>query len=391
MTDEIKILVVDDDPLLRQMLSHALGRLGFSVVECPDGVEALRSLEALGGKALLVLDYEMPKLNGLQVCEAIRSHANPEIAQTPVILLTAHAEGIHEIECLRAGADDFVTKPVNLAVLKVRIETHLRLASLRNQLQEQNRQLEQWRDSHERDLEAARLIQQAIISRKMPELEGWEFAAHHQSLIQVGGDIYGWLRLPGGGLLVWIVDATGHGASAALLTTFTKLLFRYAVLEATEPEQILQCVNRDFRSIFKGHSFLTAACVILEPGSGALRVAGAGHPPLIIFRRDGRMTTLASTAPPVGVLLDTQKPQGVADALSSGDTLLMITDGLYSVLDQNQERISFARFAEAMRGCKPVSAEAAIKEVLARVMELAGPGETFDDDVAIIAIRKTSD
>jgi sigma-B regulation protein RsbU (phosphoserine phosphatase) len=387
MSAEIKILVVDDDPLMRKMLARALGRLGFSVMECPDGEKALELLETLGGDALLVLDYEMPKLNGLEVCTQIRADANAEIAQTPIILLTAHTDELHEIECLRAGANDFVTKPVNLTVLKARLDTQLGLALLRRQLQAQNRQLEQWRSLHELDLEAAKLIQQGILSRK-PELEGWEFEGHHQSLIQVGGDIYDWLKLPGGGLLIWMADATGHGASAALLTTFTKLLFRYAVNEASTPEEIIDYVNRDFQAIFKGHTFITVACAILEPGSGALRVMGAGHPPLIILRRNGDLEAIASTAPPIGLLMETQKARCVERFLASGDTLLMFTDGLYSALDRKGERITYQRFEEALQGCMPESAGAAIEGALARATQLAGAGETFDDDVALVAIRK---
>lgn len=387
MKDSSKILVVDDDPLMRRMLGRALTRLGFSVQECSDGVEAFRALEALGGDALLVLDYEMPKFNGAQVCEIIRTHANPGIAQTPIILLTAHTGEQHEVECLRAGADDFVSKPVNLPVLKARIETHLRLAFLRRQLQMQNRRLADSSDLHERDLEAGRLIQQAMIPQRVPDLEGWEFAARYESLIQVGGDIYDWLRLPDGGLLIWIADATGHGASAALLTTFTKLLFRYALAETSEPDKVIQCVNRDFHAIFKGLSFLTAACVLLRPGEKEICVAGAGHPPLIILRNDGKAEPLPSTAPPVGLLLEPGKPEPVAARLSQGETLLLFTDGLYSVTDRNKEHLSFPRFLEALHGQRPKTAEEAVDGILERVRAFAEHGR-FDDDLAVIAARK---
>jgi sigma-B regulation protein RsbU (phosphoserine phosphatase) len=361
--------------------------MGFSVEECSDGVEAFRILEERHGNALLVLDYAMPKFNGAQVCEIIRTHSDPEIAQTPIILVTAHTGEMHEIECLRAGADDFVSKPVNIPVLKARIETHFRLASLRRQLQEQNRQLEQWRAIHERDLEAARLIQQAILPQSLPPVEGWEFAACYRSLIQVGGDIYDSLELPdGGGQLIWIADATGHGVSAALLTTFTKLLFRHASAEARDPAGILGCVNRDFHGIFKGTSFLTAACVVVRSREGGVCVAGAGHPPILVVRRDGRVEPMFSSTPPVG-LIGTGPPVEETASLVAGDALLLFTDGLYSVTNPEGVHLSYERFVKSLRGHPPETAQALIDTAMAQASAFA-EGRQFDDDVALVAIRR---
>ncbi len=367
------------------MLGHALRRAGFEVEECADGVAAFQLLENLKGQALLVLDYAMPKFNGAQICEIIRTHADSVVAQTPIILLTAHTGERHEIECLQAGADDFVSKPVNLPVLKVRIETHLRLAALRAQLRTQNRQLEQWRAVHERDLEAARLIQQAIIPKELPELRGWEFAACYQSLIQVGGDIYDWLPLPDGGLLVWIADATGHGASAALLTTFTKLIFRHVAAETSDPAAIIEGVNRDFKAIFSARFFLTAACVVLRPDDSRVRVAGAGHPPILILRNDGRVDVLPSMGPPVGLLQDGSL-QGRYARLSSGDAILLLTDGLFGVSDPSGERLSFGRFVASLRNLHFDSPETVVEMAMGKVRSFAG-GNPFDDDVALVAIR----
>jgi len=97
---------------------------------------------------------------------------NPAIAQIPVIMLTGYGE--NEVTCLNAGADDFVIKPINAEVLRARIETQLRLHSMRVQLQQQNQELEAWRRNLERDLAAARLTQQALIPQKPPTLPGWE-------------------------------------------------------------------------------------------------------------------------------------------------------------------------------------------------------------------------
>src|ERR1039457_7674120 len=105
-------------------------------------------------------------------------------------MLTGHGGAESEVLCLEAGADDFVTKPINAAVLRARIETQLRLRSMRRQLERQNNELEAWRRDLERDLAAARLTQQSLIPQKPPRLPGWQVATYYRPVIQVGGDIY---------------------------------------------------------------------------------------------------------------------------------------------------------------------------------------------------------
>src|SRR5439155_118707 len=113
-----------------------------------------------------LLDLEMPDLNGAELLKRLRADQNPDIAQIPAIMLTGHGGEESEVLCLEAGADDFVTKPINAAVLRARIETQLRLRFMRRQLQQQNDELEAWRHNLERDLAAARLTQQSLIPHK---------------------------------------------------------------------------------------------------------------------------------------------------------------------------------------------------------------------------------
>ncbi len=220
-----EILVVDDERFSRRILVRALEHAGFTCRQGEGGEEALRLVEEKL-PALLLLDYAMPGgLNGAEVCERLRAHPGPRRGPAPVIMLTGMSGEEQEVFCLQAGASDFVTKPVNPAVLKARIDTQLRLSLLRTQLETRNQELADWRAELERDLEAARLTQQSIIPQRFPSLPGWDVATHYQPVIQVGGDIFDWLRLPDGRSFFWIADATGHGASAALHTALAKLLF----------------------------------------------------------------------------------------------------------------------------------------------------------------------
>src|ERR1700682_381479 len=244
---DAEILVVDDDRLTRNLLVRTLSDEGYTCVESESGTDAWERLHARE-PALVLLDLDMPGLNGADLLKRMRADRDPAVAQIPAIMLTGHGGEESEVLCLEAGADDFVTKPINTAVLRARIETQLRLRSMRRQLQQQNEELEEWRHNLERDLAAARLTQQSLIPQKPLKIPSWDIAACFRPVIQVGGDIYGWLAMKDGRILFWMADATGHGASAALLTTLTKLLFHHGRLEHAETAAIMEAVNDDFRS-----------------------------------------------------------------------------------------------------------------------------------------------
>ncbi|HKP02019.1 MAG TPA: SpoIIE family protein phosphatase [Chthoniobacterales bacterium] len=380
-----RILIADDDPTSRKLLSRILTRAGFSCTEAPDGIVALESLRA-DPPSLLLLDFDMPGMDGAEVLKHLRRDGIASIAQIPTIMLTGHGGEESEVLCLEAGADDFVTKPINQAVLRARIETQLRLRSMRSQLQKQNDELEAWRHNLERDLAAARLTQQSLIPQKPLVLPGWDIAALYRPVIQVGGDIYGWLRMADGRTLFWIADATGHGASAALLTTLAKLLFHHGTAEHHAPAKIMEAVNNDFRTIFSARSFMTAMCVALDPLTGRASVVGAGHPPLLVARGGGRTESIASSAPPLGLLERSDFVETNID-LELGDAFFLYTDGIYGSGHDENPRLSSSRLAEMLQ---PISENA--QALLTRVVEQAtrnDGGKASADDVAAVAVRRT--
>jgi sigma-B regulation protein RsbU (phosphoserine phosphatase) len=335
--------------------------------------------------ALLLLDFDMPGLNGAEVLKRLRSDEDPAVAQIPAIMLTAHGSEESEVSCLQAGADDFVTKPINVAVLRARIETQLRLRSMRRQLERQNEELEQWRHNLERDLAAARLTQQSLIPQKPPALPGWEVATCYRPVIQVGGDIYGWLRMKDGRILFWIADGTGHGAAAALLTTLAKLLFHHGSAEQDTPASVMEAVNHDFRSIFGARSFMTAMCVAVNPITGRASVVGAGHPPLLIARRSGTTETIASVAPPLGLVEHPEFAETLVD-LKPGDTFLLYTDGLLGLRKSPQQQPAPQRLEKMLDHDAP-SAEALLGRILTKAAPAKGE-EAPADDLAALAVRR---
>ena len=385
------MLLIDDETYSRGILARALETAGYRCRQVSDVLAGLEEIERQP-PALLLLDLFMPGQDGAQFCAQVRGHPDPAVAQIPIVIMTGLSGEQEEVRCLRAGADDFVSKPINLAVLKARIGTHLRLRAMRQQLEQQNAELADWRHRLERDLEAARLTQQAIIPQRLPVLPGWEVAAHYQPVIQVGGDVYDWLPLSNGRLF-WIADATGHGAAAALLTSLTKLLFRHAAAVSDSPAEILRLVNIDLYGIFKGRSMMTALGAALDPVSGRVTVAGAGHPPLLIARVDGTILGVASQVPPLGIL-EHATMQEEAVTIAPGETFLLITDGFYGMTNPAGERLELAALRDLIAAAaqearaEPVdSANALMKALVDRVRAFGGR-EEFPDDLAALAMHR---
>ena len=368
----------------RRVLAQLLSAAGYNCRVSKDGSEALETIHA-HPPSLLLLDFDMPGLNGAEVLRRLRSDEDLAVAQIPAIMLTAHGSEQSEVSCLQAGADDFVTKPVNSAVLRARIETQLRLRSMRRQLERQNDELEKWRRDLERDLAAARLTQQSLIPQKPLLLPGWQIATCYRPVIQVGGDIYGWLRMKDGRVLFWIADGTGHGAAAALLTTLAKLLFHHGSMDHDSPVGLMEAVDNDFRSIFGATSFMTAMCVALDPATGQAQVVGAGHPSLLVVRHDGTTESIASVAPPLGLIKRAEFTETVIE-LEPGDAFLLYTDGLFRWTKDERHRVTPGQLEKVLDHSAP-SAEALLKRIVAQTAP-ENSAKTAPDDVAAIAVRR---
>lgn len=379
-TEPQRILAVDDDPGSCRLLSRVLAGAGFSVMTATDG-ESAKALVLSEKPDLVVLDFEMPGLSGIELCKWIRTE--PSRDDMPVLMLTAHSAEADEIKCWDAGASDFVSKPVSRSVLVARIKTQLRLQALGRELREQNEELCRWRDEREADLEAARSTQQVILPTEPPGLDGWTIDTLYEPHIQVGGDIFGWRPGADGAWIFWIADATGHGASAALFTTLAALLFNGGGT-VISPGALLERVNERFYSVFNGHSIMSACCLLVQPG-GNMLFANAGHPPLLIRRADGGVESLTGKETMLGIHKQLKFTECESRILP-GDTALLFTDGLYSLLDKSGERMEESAVRQALAG---LDSGAQLLNALIAKLKANSSGGPFLDDVAAISLYRS--
>ncbi len=229
------ILIVDDTPANLQLLARMLADRGYHVRPVLDGQLALASVEA-EPPDLILLDIRMPEMNGYQVCE--RLQADPRTSQIPVIFLSAMDALEDKVKAFRAGGVDYVTKPFQIEEVSARVETHLTLSRLREQLQQTNARMAA-------ELQLAREVQRSFLPHDLPVLDSWQVAAKLESARETSGDFYDMHPLQGGKLGILVADVVDKGVGAALFMALSWVVIRtYAEKYPRQPERMLAAVNK---------------------------------------------------------------------------------------------------------------------------------------------------
>jgi len=136
----VKVLIAEDEIVSRRLLESALPRWGYDVVTATDGEEAWALLQDAGAPTIMVLDWLMPRLDGVEICRRIRAH--PRLNSVYIILLTSRAAVEDMVQGLEAGANDYITKPFDAAELRARMQVGVRVVNLQTALAERVREVE---------------------------------------------------------------------------------------------------------------------------------------------------------------------------------------------------------------------------------------------------------
>src|SRR5215217_5492655 len=204
-------------------------------------------------------------------------------------------------------------------------------------------QLSLMRQNIEQELRVARSIQQALLPQGLPQLEGWQITPYYQPAREVGGDFYDFFELEGGRVGVVMGDATGKGMPAALVVSATSSML-WAVAQAlgsSSPGEVLSRVNVVLLARIPPNMFVTCFYAVLDPSSGRLVYANAGHDPPYV-RRGGHAEELRARGMPLG-LMPEMGYEGKETILQAGEAALFYSDGLVEAHDPRGEMFGFPR------------------------------------------------
>lgn len=336
MTNAIEkklILVVDDAPANLQVV-RAILKDEFMIRIATSGAKALDLVRAKPQPDLILLDVEMPEMDGYEVCGILK--ATPETRDIPVIFLTGKTETDDETKGFEVGAVDYIHKPFSAAVVKARVRTHLVLREAREQLARQLLFINN-------ELEMAREIQLSILPQEIPRIKGLEITARYLPMSSVAGDFYDFIGVDEKRVGILVADVSGHGLAAALIASMLQVALAAQCAHASDPARVLAGLHEALRGKFQ-HHYVTAVYVFVDMEKKCMSYAGAGHPPLLLWRASTETASeLVENGLPLGLLPHATYSVGQIQ-VEPGDKAVLYTDGIVETESPTKEEFGIDLF-----------------------------------------------
>jgi serine phosphatase RsbU (regulator of sigma subunit) len=244
------------------------------------------------------------------------------------------------------------------------------------------------RQSFEQELRVARGIQQSLLPKDLPRLAGWEMAGYYQPAREVGGDFYDFLELEDGRLGLVVGDATGKGIPAALVMATTRSMLRAVSQASDSPGEVLRRANDPLVTDIPPNMFVTCLYAILEPESGRLRYANAGHD-LPYRRHGGEAEELRARGMPLG-LMPGMEYEEKEIVLSKGESVLFYSDGLVEAHDPGGEMFGFPRLRRLIATHGAGSGDKLVDFLLAELARFTGEGWEQEDDITLVTLQRST-
>jgi predicted ester cyclase len=248
-------------------------------------------------------------------------------------------------------------------------------------------QLSLMRQSTEQELRLARSIQRASLPKELPQLESWQISPHYQPAREVGGDFYDFHLLSEGHVGVVVGDATGKGVPAALVMSSTRSMLRALARASNSPGEVLEQVNDLLVTDIPPNMFVTCFYAILEPESGRLRYANAGHDLPYLHRGRGDAEELRARGMPLGLMPGMSYEEKEIE-LDVGEGVFFYSDGLVEAHDPKGEMFGFPRLRALIAEC---GEERSLGDFLMEELySFVGEGWEQEDDITLLTLKRSA-
>ncbi|OHD66856.1 MAG: hypothetical protein A2176_12365 [Spirochaetes bacterium RBG_13_51_14] len=371
-----RILVIDDEPVNLQVMINYLALEGYDVVTASTGTEGLEKLSR-EEVDLVLLDLMLPRISGYEVCRIIREKYS--LYELPILILTARNKPGDIVNGLGAGANDYLTKPVNKQELLARVNSLISLqvsVKLNNELA-----------LIKRDIQIAHGIQNSVLMQEIPKIEGVSIALRYVPMTELGGDFYDVQMIDADQLGILLADVSGHGIPAAFICAMLKVVYSFQRRETINPSTLMRRINATMYN-YTGGQFITACYACIDLARKKLQHANAGHWPLLIWRRSEKRIIIESkNCMPIG-WSDEEEYITVESDIMPGDRIILYTDGIVEARNASNKMFGEARFHDLIRKYQDCGAEEFVDKTIAAVSEWASgeSGKGMDDDVTIVVV-----
>ena len=241
------------------------------------------------------------------------------------------------------------------------------------------------RERIEQELRVARLIQQTLLPKDLPALPGWKLARYYQPAREVGGDFYDFIAFEDGRLGLIIGDVTDKGVPAALVMATTRSVLRTIAQRLLSPSKVLERVNNILCAEIPPKMFVTCLYAVLDPASGQVFYANAGHD-LPYWRHSSGVSELRATGMPLGLMPEMSYEEKQV-MLAPGDFVLFYSDGLVEAHNAHYDMFGFPRLMRLVEECEGDTA--LIDFLLDELSTFTGPEWEQEDDVTLVALQRS--
>ncbi|MEO6471043.1 MAG: SpoIIE family protein phosphatase [Aeromicrobium sp.] len=240
------------------------------------------------------------------------------------------------------------------------------------------------RQRFEQELEVAHLIQQHFLPKELPDLPGWQIAAYYRPAREVGGDFYDVIPLPDGRVGFVVGDVTDKGVPAALIMSATRSLLRASAQRLIEPGLVLERLNEQLCPDMPEKMFVTCLYGVLDPQTGHLRFANAGHDVPYVKTAHG-MGELRARGMPLG-LMPGMTYEEKETTLAPGDSVLLHSDGIAEAHNSDRDMFGFPRLMQTMADA--TSDQDLIQHVLTVLEQFVGADAEQEDDITMVSLER---
>ena len=380
-----------------RLLERILVRNGHEVEAVGDGEVALRRYDALRPD-LVISDWMMPGLDGPELIRRIRAlEGGP---YTFVLLLTSRSEREDLVAGLDAGADDFLRKPFDPGELVARVRAAERIIDLQASVAARNEELELANRRMKEDLIAAARIQQSFLPTEVPPAPGLECAWSFQPCDELAGDILNVFSLDARHVGFYLLDVSGHGVPAALLSvTLSRMLVPSATQSSLlvgrtvaagkgriqSPATVAERLNHRFAVGNLTGQHFTLLYGILDVERNAVRYVCAGHPGAVHVPTSGEPRLLGATGPPIGIL-DGLRYEEREVEFAPGDRLFVYSDGLTEARRGDGEQFGLERLVTRVASGREEPLDDVVARLVRDVRVWVG-GRALQDDASCLALQ----
>jgi len=318
-----------------------------------------------------------------------------QVAEGDTVVTRVRHSGVHRGELFsliptgkeveKTDSEIYIHRVVGDKIAEEWTETSSVASLMEHHLEEEARE----RERIEQELKVAREIQHASLPKKVPTLKGWQISPFYQPAREVGGDFYDFHLLSEGLLGVVVGDATGKGVPAALVmsTTCGMLQLAARALDSTSPGEVLAQVNETLFARIPPNMFVTCFYAILEPESGSLSYANAGHD--LPYLRHGRHAEeLRARGMPLGLMSGMSYEEGEA-SLRQEDKVLFYSDGLVEAHDAEGDMFGFPRLRALVAEHAEEEQRSLGDFLMEELYSFVGDGWEQEDDITLLTLRRS--